>query len=287
MAVGFIPGCNLPENASVNARFSLILFSTNPTFICQAVAAGVAGIIVDWESISKEARQAFADTQINRDTLDDLRRVRACTDVRVICRINSCGVTTADEVEQAIEAGADEILLPMVRTLREVETVLHQVRARCGVGILVETVGATLLVDELARFPLSRVYVGLNDLAIERKTPNIFTALIDGTVERIRRPFRVPFGVGGLTLPDQGCPIPCRLLIGEFARLQCDFSFLRRSFHRDIQGRDPAVEVPCLLKALRQARLRSPEAVARDRNQLERVIRAWVTGMACVVQRDG
>ncbi|MEW6231239.1 MAG: aldolase/citrate lyase family protein [Chloroflexota bacterium] len=259
----------------MNANFALFLFSTNPIFIRQAVAAGVKGIIVDWEYIGKETRQAFADTQITRDTLDDLRRVRACTEALVICRINSYGATTVEEVDQAIGAGADEVLLPMVRAVEEVERVLDQARGRCGVGILVETVAAAKIAKELACLPVSRIYVGLNDLAIERKTPNIFTAVADGTVERIRRAFHVPFGFGGLTLPDRGYPIPCRLLIGEMARLPCDFSFLRRSFHRDIQGRDLAVEIPRLLEALRRACLRSPEAIARDQSDLAQAIAAW------------
>ena len=252
-----------------------MLFSTNPTFIRQSVEAGVRGIVVDWEHTGKERRQALADTQINRDTLDDLRRVRACTHALVICRMNGYGATTAEEVEQAVEAGADELLLPMVQTVEEVEAVLDQVKDRCGVGILVETVAATMLVEGLARLPLSRVYVGFNDLAIERKTPNIFAAVSDGTVDRVRRSFHIPFGFGGLTLPDCGYPIPCRLLIGEMIRINCDFSVLRRSFYRDIRGRDPAFEIPRLLEALRQAALRSPAAVASDRHDLENAIRAW------------
>jgi len=252
-----------------------MLFSTRPEIIRPAVAAGVKGIIVDWEHIGKEARQAYADTQINHDTPDDLRRVRACTDARIICRVNRYTPLTAHEVEQAIEAGADEILLPMVQSLEEVEAVLRQVGGRCGVGILVETLSAAEIAGDLARLPLARVYVGLNDLAIERGTPNIFTAVADGTLERIRRAFRVPFGFGGLTLPERGYPIPCRLLIGEMARLDCRFSFLRRSFHRDMRGRDSAVEVPRILEAVARARRRSPEAIARDRRDLEAAIAAW------------
>ena len=97
-----------------------------------------------------------------------------------ICRINSYGTTTIDEVESAIQAGADEILIPMVRRLYDVEQVLMQVRERCKVGILLETIAATQIAPELARLPLARVYVGLNDLGIERRTPNIFTAIADG-----------------------------------------------------------------------------------------------------------
>jgi hypothetical protein len=119
------------------------------------------------------------------------------------------------------------------------------------------------------------VYVGLNDLAIQRGCANIFTALIDGTLERIRRPFVVRFGFGGLTLPDCGHPIPCRLLMGEMSRLHCDFSFLRRSFRRDMAGREMAVEIPRLLDTIRRSSLRPPETVTRDRQELQEAILAW------------
>jgi hypothetical protein len=196
----------------------------------------------------------------------------------VICRINKYSTRTAEEVEQAVAGGADEILLPMVQSTEEVEHVLRQARGRCGVGILVETVAAIQVVQELARLPLCRVYVGLNDLAIERRAPNIFTAVLDRTVEGVRGHFRVPFGFAGLTLRDCGYPIPCRLLIGEMARLQCGFGVLRRSFYRDIRGRNPAVEIPRLRDALREAYLRPPEAVRRDRYALERAIAARPQG---------
>jgi hypothetical protein len=260
-------------------EFGCLLFSTSPAFIRLAVAAGVDGIIVDFESRGKQQRQLVADTEINHNTIEDLCQVRACTRARVICRINGYGETIAEEIEGVIEAGADEILLPMVRSPEEVEAVLDRVEGRCGVGILVETVAAVESVEELARLPLSRVYVGLNDLAIERKKRNIFSAVVDGTVERIRGPFRVPFGFAGLTLPDCGSPIPCRLLIGELARLDCDFSFLRRAFHRDIRGRDLAIEVPRIREAIRQARLRTPAEIDRDWHELREAIEAWPGGL--------
>jgi hypothetical protein len=255
--------------------FSLTLFSTKPAFIQRAVAAGVDEIIVDWEHVGKAERQRTADTEINQDTLTDLRGVRACTRARVICRINQFGAETSVEVEHAIDAGADEILLPMVRSVDQVRQVLDLVGQRCGVGILVETNQAIQLVEQLALLPLSRVYVGLNDLAIERRQSNIFNSLLDGSLDFIRQPFRVPFGFGGLTLPENGFPIPCRLLIGEMARLNCTFSFLRRSFYRDIDGRDLRVEIPALQAALRAASVRSQHEIHRDRTDLESAIRAW------------
>jgi len=252
--------------------FRLVLFSTDPDFIRIAAQAGVSEIIVDWECHGKEERQAFADTEINRHTVEDLKNVRAATNLPVLCRINPPGRKTAEEIALAIAAGADEVLLPMVRTVEEVERAGEQMAGRCRLGILVETRAALGVCEELGRLPLSRVYVGLNDLAIEQKTPNIFTALADGTVERIRGAITVPFGFGGVTLPERGFPIPCRLLIAEVVRLHCSFIFLRRSFYRDIAGRDLAVEVPRIHEAFRVAEQRSDDEVERDHRELLQTI---------------
>ncbi len=262
--------------AAVTERpFELLLFSVDPTFVRSALAAGVDGIIVDWERRGKEVRQAGADTEINLDTPDDLRRVRQVTDATVICRINAVCDTTRDEIESAIDAGADEILVPMVRAAREVAAVLDVVGGRCGVGILVETVTAVERIASFAELPLTRVYVGLNDLGIERRTANIFTAVGDGTVERVRRAVTTSFGFGGLTVPEGGHPIPCRLLMGEMARLGCCFSLLRRSFHRDARGRSLPDIVGRIRAGLDVASRRGDEDVARDRAALARAIGAW------------
>src|SRR5438105_3452703 len=98
----------------------------------------------------------------------------------------------------------------MVRSANEVEAALERTGTRCGVGILVETEAALAELDELAALPVTRAYVGLNDLAIERGNLNIFEPLVDGTVEEIRQHFGVPFGLAGLTVVDAGTPIPCR-----------------------------------------------------------------------------
>jgi hypothetical protein len=260
--------------------FELFLFSTDPETVSRAAEAGVDGFIVDWESKGKEERQSGADTEINHDTPDDLRRVRSSTASRVVCRVNRPGPWTPGEIGEAVAGGADEILLPMVRSPGEVLDAIRVARGRCGVGILVETVDAVRCAPELARLPISRAYVGLNDLSIERKTTSIFEALTDGLVDSVRPFFGVPFGFAGLTLPDRGRPIPCQLLIGEMARLSCGFSFLRRSWRHDVLGRDPRVEVPRLKAALESARRRGAEAIARDRAGLFEAVTVAVRGAA-------
>ena len=232
------------------------------------MAAGVDGIVIDWERAGKRARQLAADTEINLDTVDDLRRMRTATRSRIVCRINPLGDRTPHEVDAAIDAGADELLVPMVRSAEDVRMAFEVAAGRIDVGIMVETVDAVGSARELARHPVSRVFVGLNDLAIERGSASIFTALTDGTVDQVREAFEVPFGVAALTVPEGGEPLPCRLLIGELARLRCEFSILRRSFRRDIVGRRLDVELPRIRAALADAAVRSEHDVRSGRAEL-------------------
>jgi hypothetical protein len=264
----------------VSTEFELFLFSTDQATIGPAVSGGVSGVVVDWERVGKRHRQAGADTQIGEDTFDDLRRVRAGISGRILCRIDNKEQLLEEQIEVAVESGADEILLPMVRSASGVERVLALVSGRCGVGILVETQAALEEVEEIATLPISRVYVGLNDLAIDRETTNIFEPLVDGTIEDMRKHFSIPFGFAGLTVADAGVPIPCRLIISELIRLNCSFSFLRRSYHADIRGRDPVREIPRLIEALEAARGRTTREVNEDRDALVVAVEEWAGALA-------
>ncbi len=235
----------------------------------------MAGVIVDWERRGKRARQAGADTQIGTDTPADLAAVRAATAGTIVCRVNGWGPWSAAEIDLAVSLGADEVLLPMVRRPEEVDAALEAAGGRCGVGILVETADAVRLAGDLLARPLRRVYVGLNDLMIDRGGRSLFAPLVDGTVDSVAAAAAsagVPFGVAGVTVPEGGDPVPCRLLVGALARLGASFTFLRRSFHADLRGRDVAVEVPRILAALEAARHRSPEQVSVDHQELEAVV---------------
>ena len=228
---------------------NLFAFTNMPAAARAVVGAGASGVVVDWERRGKSRRQAGADTQINADTAEDLAAVRAAQDGTVLCRVNRWSPWTPAEVDLAVSCGADEILLPMVRRPEEVDAAHAAVAGRCGLGILVETTEAVRRVDELVERPLARLYVGLNDLMIDRGGGPLFLALVDGTVDRVAAAAAgagIAFGVAGLTLPEAGRPVPCRLVAGALARVGATFTFLRRSFWADTAGRDLAVPLPAL-----------------------------------------
>jgi len=249
-------------------NFDLLLFSVIPQVINKAVTGGIRTVIVDLEKRGKQKRQKGYDTQINEHFLKDVRKVKENTSARVITRINPYWENTGNEINKAIEFGTDEILLPMVRSVAEVEQSFRLVADRCQLGILIETVDAVRISKELSGFPLARVYVGLNDLAIDRKISNIFLSVVDGTIDTIRGYFPQPFGFGGLTLPGYGSPVPSELLISESARLKTDFSFLRRSFYRDTAGKDISLAIPLLLKAISTAFQKSDQELEKDHQRL-------------------
>lgn len=242
----------------------LVLFASRPEPVLRARAAGIASFIVDWEWREKEERQRGADTEIGGDSVADLARLETLGAERRFCRLNRFGPWTASEVEDAFAARATDLLLPMVVAIDEVDRFLALVDGRARAGILVETLEAVALARELARRSLDLVYVGLNDLAISRGSASIFAAVADGTVERVRDAFPdAAFGFGGVTVVDGGAPIPCSLLLGEMARLRCSWSFLRRSFKRDIAGRDWRCEIE-RIGALWQALVARPAAAMEE-----------------------
>jgi len=243
----------------------LFLFTVDADWGRDVVAAGAAGIVVDWERRGKARRQAGEGTQINGDTFEDLVRMRAATPGRLLCRINGFGAWTAGEVADAVAAGADEILLPMVRSTDQVDRTLDLVAGRCGLGILIETQDAVESAAAMATRPLSRVYVGLNDLRIDRRSTELFRPLVDGTVDAVRAVVPQPFGVGGLTLPGGGFPVSSDLLAAELVRTGADFTFLRRAFTADMAGRDPYVEMPRLLDSVDRLRRADLASVAATR----------------------
>jgi len=248
--------------------FDFFLFSIDPLFAQKAALAGIDAILIDWESKDKERRQVGNDTEINQHTPEDLRRMRQALSIPIICRLNGYSDSTSAEMEQAITLGANELLLPMVRSVWEVDQLLNRAQGRVKIGILIETLDAIRIASDLASLPLSRVFVGLNDLAIERRSKQLFAPIADGTIERLRSKFTVPFGFGGITLPEYGDPIPCSLLVKEMLRLDCQFSFLRRSFYRDIRGRNLSMEIPRIKTWIQSLRHRSQAEIEEDFHEL-------------------
>lgn len=265
--ISAFPGSAEPDSSVPADRrdppppFQLLLCSHDPEWIHPAAEAGVDGIVVEWEEIEEATQQGFLE-RAEYGRLARLRRVRSCTRGHVICRVNPWCAASPQELSMAIDSGADELLLPKVRRISDVEAALQIIDGRVPLGIVVETPEAIAVAGSLAAMPISRVHIGLNDLAAALGHGHPFLAIIDGTVESILTSFEQPSGFGGLTLPERGSPYPCHLLMGELLRLRCSFSLLRRSFLQDTTPSDAA-------HALDQIRAALELSARRDRHVIQ------------------
>jgi hypothetical protein len=257
----------------MNKELSFLLFADQRKTIKEAINVGLNEFMVDCEWRGKSERQTGADTDTTFASFEQLQRAASLQDAEINCRINSFGTWTDGEIEIAIEAGVKRIFLPMVRTIKEVEHFLKRVGNRVQPAILIETDEAVTIASELGKLPLSRVYVGLNDLAISRGYGVIFKPLLDGTLEYLREVFwDIPFGFGGVTLLGFGHPCPVELLLAEMHRLHCDFSFLRRSFYRDSESKNVAQEIKKIHNYWQQLDNLDIQSRARYKEQLDTLI---------------
>jgi hypothetical protein len=246
----------------------LLLFHTTVGFAQRAAAAGVAGLIVDWENQDKHARQAGHDTEVNRHTVVDLDEAVALGALPVTVRVNGLAVGGGDEIARALDHGATTIMLPMARSAGEVEEFLARVDGRARTLVQIETRELAEDAARLARLPWDEVFIGLNDLMISRGGRWLWEPLWDGTVERLcgelagRR-----HGFGGVTVIGGGHPLRFTDLLREYARLDSSLCFLRRTFQREAAGRDLELELAAVRTAWAAARARDAAAVEADRRE--------------------
>ncbi len=263
-----------------DARFAVWLFTHDCPYGAAAMAAGATGVVIDWEHIGKELRQNGRDTQINQGTAEHLQTMRRAVQGMVACRINNLPLLRTREARLAADLGADEVWLPMVRSMAEVEECLAVLPTRCRLGILAETPEGMALAGEFDQLPLARVYVGLNDLWIASGRPHLFSAMLDGAVQEFRERYTGSFGVAGITRPTCGSPVPCRLLLAEMARLQCDFGVARRAFRHDTSADELPQAIGEIRAAMRRLSERTLGQVAEDERQLRACLQHLGAGFA-------
>ena len=107
---------------------TLMYITNNPDMARIAQKAGVDRVWIDMEYIGKEDRQAGMNTVKSHHTVEDIRRLRPLlTSSQLQVRVNPLHQATAafggskEEIDDAIAAGAEIVMLPMFRTRADVE----------------------------------------------------------------------------------------------------------------------------------------------------------------------
>lgn len=219
-----------------SSSFKLLLITNKPTIAAFAISRGISRIFVDLEILGKVERQGHLNTVISRHTPEDISSLRPLLPLgALLARLNPVNLRTEIEVDDAIQRGADVLMLPMFRGADEVRRFCKAVNSRAKVCLLVETVDAMKNLAECIGVPgVDEVHIGLNDLHLEMGCRFMFEPLVSGHVERMTETLKkagIPFGIGGLARVGEGM-LPAEMLMSEHARLGSTCAILSRTFHR-------------------------------------------------------
>lgn len=219
---------------------NLMYITKQPEVARIAERAGVDWIFLDMEFIGKDARQGGLDTVQNHHTIDDVIAIKGAIEkASILVRVNPIHDALPNypsseiEIEQAIEAGADIIMLPFFKTLQEVERFIGIVDGRVKTCLLLETPEAARIIDDILEVKgIDMIHIGLNDMHLALGMKFMFELLANGTVDVLSSKIRakgIPFGFGGLATLDGGA-MPGSMVLKEHYRLGSSMVIISRSF---------------------------------------------------------
>ncbi|WP_435634224.1 aldolase/citrate lyase family protein [Pseudomonas solani] len=258
-----------------------------PELASFATRSGVDRIFIDTEILGKEARQGHLNTVISRHTLDDIYRIRpSVPEGGLLVRINPIHDGSEAEIDLAISAGADILMLPMFSGPEEVRAFTSAVRGRARCSLLLETVGAATTLRECLQVRgVDEVHIGLNDLHLELGMDFMFEPLASGivdTIAEVLRDSRIPFGIGGIARVGEGL-LPAELLLTEHVRLGSTAAILSRTFHRQASSvneikaqMDFSAEVEKLRKAFQQSKTYDEDKLLAAHHKVQESVRTIV-----------
>lgn len=273
----------------------LMYITNRPEVAVIAQNTGVDRIFLDMEYIGKDERQAGMNTVKSHHSVADIRLLRPLlTSSELLVRINplqpaDSGFDSRREIREAIDAGADILMLPMYRTAEEAARFADMVGGRAKTMLLVETAEAMrCLPQTLAGGGIDMIHIGLNDLHLSLKKKFMFELLADGTVDAICAQVRaagLPYGFGGIARLGYGM-LPAESVIAEHYRLGSQAAILSRSFCNANQITDTGemrelfdTEMRRIRAFEREAAGYTPEQFARNRQYVRQAVAQIVAGL--------
>lgn len=217
------------------------MYITNVPQIAEiAENAGVDWIFIDMEFIGKDARQGGLDTVQNHHTAEDIRNVKqSISTAKVLVRINPIHEelpyyqSSRDEINEAIAAGADILMLPFFHTVKEVEEFISLVDGRAKTCLLLETPEAAELLEKILEVPgIDMIHIGLNDMHLALKMNFMFELLANGKVDEWIQKIKakgIMCGFGGIAGLNTGL-LPGAKVLKEHCRLGSEMVIVSRAF---------------------------------------------------------
>lgn len=221
---------------SYGDHFVLTLFTNDVELARRADAAGVNRIGLDLERIGKAQRQAKLATWISDHEEHELPEIgRVLRQAELFARTNPIHDGSREEIERLLDVGAEVLMLPMFRSLPEVDHFVEIVAGRAKVSLLLETATAAARVEQLVDRPgIDEIHIGLNDLYLSLQLSSHFELLGSRLMEMLSETIcaaGIPFGFGGIgRVSDDRLPVPPHLVFAQYPRLNADRALVSRVF---------------------------------------------------------
>jgi hypothetical protein len=193
--------------------------------------------MIDLEIAGKVERQKNINSVISGHNLNNVVEMnKVLSKSKLMVRVNPISNNSKMEIDEVINAGAVAIMLPMFRTVKEVETFVKFVNGRAECHLLLETGAALARIDDIAACKgITSIHIGLNDLHLELKLNFMFELLSGGIIDyacsRLKKS-RVKFGFGGIGRLNGGSLINPEIILREHLRLGSSQVILSRDFKK-------------------------------------------------------
>ena len=203
---------------------------------------GVDKVFIDLEKLGKETRQGHLDTWRSNHTFEDIIMMRnEIKEKKILVRLNPWNNNSANEINVAIEYGADFLMLPMIIDFEEIFNFCKVVNSRVPVIPLIETKESFSFLDKIIGLEgVNEIHIGLNDLSISYGFKFIFEPLRNGMLDKAAKLLnnaKLVWGFGGIARIGYG-DLPAEYLLGEHVRLNSKRVILSRSFHNNSNNLD-------------------------------------------------
>ncbi|MEO0359803.1 MAG: hypothetical protein AAF322_01770 [Pseudomonadota bacterium] len=255
-------------------RFTITLWTKDPTVAGWADRAGVDRIGVDLEGKSKADRQTGRPTWISTHTTDDLAAVAGVVRAaRIFVRCDAFDEDSKAQIDEVIGLGAHVLMLPNFTTLDEVKGFVDAVDGRAEVVPLVERIAAVELLPAFPALGVGEAHVGLNDLSIDLGLSNRLAVLgmpIMDRISELARDNGLRIGFGGLARAgDTSLPVSSDLVYAQQARLGSAGALIARAFFRkDMDEAVFAEEIGLMRAKLTEMFATPPELLEAARLEL-------------------
>ncbi len=212
----------------------LMYITNSPEVALIAEKYGIDRIWIDLETLGKEKRQNGMNTVKSNHTISDIKKIAPLLKKSdMLVRINPINKDSKKEINDVIAAGAQLVMLPMWKSVDDVETFLSYVNHRVKTILLLETKEAVDCLDDVLKLKgIDEIHIGLNDLHLSYGLTFMFELLSNGVVENICNKIKkanIPYGIGGIAKLGYG-DLPAEKVIIEHYRLGSTRAILSRSF---------------------------------------------------------